>query len=101
MPSSKSFQRHLVAARFLDDDQSIDVGVSLCHARAVIHDQIVNFPAGSCCLRLLHSAGEISTSPICLVCTTRYFMERASSEVGLNVSASAYRTPLSDAAAMG
>ena len=44
----------LVAARLLDDDQSIDVGVSLCHARAVIHDQIVNFPAvvvllGGCC----------------------------------------------------
>ncbi|MNR08906.1 hypothetical protein D3C85_1250840 [compost metagenome] len=36
----------LVAARFLDDDQAIYVGIPLCHPRAVIHDQIVNLPGG-------------------------------------------------------
>ncbi|MNO99367.1 hypothetical protein D3C76_911340 [compost metagenome] len=47
----------LVAARLLDDDQAIYVGIPLCHPRAVIHDQIVNLPGGVVLLEVVAQCG--------------------------------------------
>ncbi len=47
----------VIAPGFLDDDESIDIGIALRHTRAIIHDQIVNFPGWIVLLEVVAQRG--------------------------------------------
>ncbi|MNE46640.1 hypothetical protein D3C80_1409890 [compost metagenome] len=91
----------LVASGLLDDDQPVYVGVALCHARTIVHDQIVNLPIGIVLLEVVAQRRGDQHVSYLFGLDYEVFHARPQARSGLNVSATAYLTRRSDAAAAG